>query len=277
MYGEYGRLIRGNMRFQGTGELTVSYALQAPEYRLLRERYPDAGWEIEAPLQKALFMLSWVHRQVRYAGDYDNADPQDALTLLAVGAGRKKGLNCLAMSVILCECLLAAGIRARVMDMMPLDDRDMDNHVVVEAYLPGAGGWVMLDPTYGCTCAGEAGNLLNLMQLRERVAEDRPFFFPADIRYNGEKVEDLDDVRHYYAKNLFFLRCRQRQGYGEHREYRQMLEIAPEGLDVRRRMADNLQFRMEAFGAFPLLQAWKDFEERQESRYIRPEALYREG
>ena len=159
-----------------------------------------------------------------------------------MGAGRKKGLNCLAMSVILCECLLAAGIRARVMDMMPLDDRDMDNHVVVEAYLPGAGGWVMLDPTYGCTCAGEAGNLLNLMQLRERVAEDRPFFFPADIRYNGEKVEDLDDVRLYYAKNLFFLR-----------------------------------FRMEAFGAFPLLQAWKDFEERQESRYIRPEALYREG
>ena len=51
MYGEYGRLIRGNMRFQGTGELTVSYALQAPEYRLLRERYPDAGWEIEDPLQ----------------------------------------------------------------------------------------------------------------------------------------------------------------------------------------------------------------------------------
>ena len=44
MYGEYGCLIRGNMRFQGTGELTVSYALQAPEYRLLRERYPDAGW-----------------------------------------------------------------------------------------------------------------------------------------------------------------------------------------------------------------------------------------
>lgn len=135
----------------------------------------------------------------------------------------------------------------------------------------------MLDPTYGCTCADEAGNLLNLMQLRERVAEDRPFFFPADIRYNGEKVEDLDDVRLYYAKNLFFLRCGQRQGYGEHREYRQMLEIAPEGLDVRRRMADNLRFRMEAFGAFSLLQAWKDFEERQESRYIRPEALYREG
>ena len=52
MYGEYGCLIRGNMRFQGTGELTVSYALQAPEYRLLRERYPDAGWEIEAPCKR---------------------------------------------------------------------------------------------------------------------------------------------------------------------------------------------------------------------------------
>ena len=52
MYGEYGRLIRGNMRFRGTGELTVSYALQAPEYRLLRERYPDAGWGIEAPCKR---------------------------------------------------------------------------------------------------------------------------------------------------------------------------------------------------------------------------------
>ena len=87
----------------------------------------------------------------------------------------------------------------------------------------------------------------------------------------------MDDVRLYYAKNLFFLRCRQRQGYGEHREYQQMLEAAPEGFDVRRRMVDNLRFRMEAFGAFPLLQAWKDFEERQEGRYILPEALYREG
>ena len=30
MYGEYGRLIRENMRFRGTGELTVSYALAGP-------------------------------------------------------------------------------------------------------------------------------------------------------------------------------------------------------------------------------------------------------
>lgn len=81
-------------------------------------------------LEKALNLLGWVNQHIRHKGNYDNSDRQDALTLLEAAFDKDYGINCLAMSIVLCECLLAVKIKARVMYMMPQNVEDGDTIAV---------------------------------------------------------------------------------------------------------------------------------------------------
>lgn len=184
------------------------------------------------------------------------------------------GINCLAMSIILCECLLAVNVKARVMYMMPFDAEDDDNHVVVEAYISELQKWIMVDPTYGSYCMDTTGKILNLYEIRQCITFDEDYIFSYTINYNGVKVEDIDDVKNYYAKDLFFLRCKSVQGYGKHREYDNILEIAPVGFDVHERMIRNLQYRIKTYGEHELFKKWMEYEAGHKNEYIDIKAIY---
>lgn len=88
------------------------------------------------------------------------------------------------------------------------------------------------------------------------------------------KVDNIDDVKNYYTKNLFFLRCKAVQGYGKHREYGNMLEIAPVSFDVHKRMVENIQFRIKTYGDFEIFRIWLAYEEKLQNRYIDIESIY---
>ena len=51
-------------------------------------------------------------------------------------------------------------------------------------------------------------------------------------------------------------------------EYKNMLEIAPLGFDVHKRMLNNLQYRIDTFGDYPVFQTWKNYEENLANIYI---------
>ncbi len=268
------RLIKENTEFQVSCNAEPVYRLQDEAYRFLEEKYHLPEIAGEHDLDKAVNLLAWVSRHIRHTGNYANTDCQDALTLLGLAFDTDYGINCLAMSVVLCECLLAVGMKARVMYMMPRHPEDDDNHVVVETFVPDLEKWIMLDPTYGSYCMDAGGSILNLYEIRTCIVKDEPFFFSDSICYNGAAVDDLGDVKDYYAKNLFFFRCRRIQGYGEHREYRNMSEIAPKGFDVHKRMVENLRFRIEKYGAFELLLKWLEYEEGLQNRYLDPDTFW---
>ena len=271
---KYTNVIKKNLLFQETDRTDITYQFQSHEYQLLEAEYHIAQVAGDNDLLKALNLLEWVNLHIRHTGNYDNSDTQDAMTLLAVAFDKDYGINCLAMSIILCECLLAVQVKARVMYMMPQEAEDGDNHVVVEAFVQELGKWIMLDPTYGSYCTDLQGNILNLYEIREAIAEDEEYFFCDKLNYNGNKDVDLADLKDYYAKNLFFLRCKSCQGYGLHREYGNMLEIAPLNFDVHERMVKNLQYRIQEYGDFPLFTIWKNYEESLCNKYVSIEQLY---
>ena len=84
----------------------------------------------------------------------------------------------------------------------------------------------------------------------------------------------LEDIKEYYAKNLFFLRSKSVQGYGVHREYGNMLELAPAGFDVHERMVANLQYRIKEYGACKLFSDWLAYESELCNRYIDINTFY---
>ena len=270
------KLIKENIDFHVSDNIEIEYRIDAPEYKQLEDKYhiSEITCKDNRDLDKALNLLAWVNSHIQHTGNYDNSDKQDALTLLDVAYDKDYGINCLAMSIVLSECLLAVGIKARVMYMMPKSAEDGDNHVVVEAFISELKKWIMLDPTYGSYCVGSDGAILNLFEMRNCIACDKEFFLSDTINYNGEKVDDLDDVKNYYAKNLFFFRVKSVQEYGGHREYGNMLEIAPLGFDVHKRMVDNLSYRIKTYGDFEMFRIWMKYEESLDNKYIDINAVY---
>lgn len=274
MNNDFIREIKIHTEFQVSDEIVIGYDLNKPEYAVLEDKYHILEIAGKSDLEKALHLLGWVNHHIRHQGNYDNSDRQDALTLLELAFDQDYGINCLAMSIILCECLLAAKVKARVMYMMPRNVEDGDNHVVVEAFVSDLNKWIMLDPTYGCYCLTSEGKILNLYEIRNHIVRNEAYHFSETMNYNGTKVDDIDDVKDYYTKNLFFFRCKAVQGYGEHREYGNMLEIAPSGLDVHKRMVENIQFRMKTYGDFEIFRIWLAYEEKLQNRYIDIESIY---
>ena len=271
---EWIREIKENTVFQISGKTPVTYSFGEPEYAALIEQYHLAEIAGTGDLEKSLHMLSWVNSHIRHKGNYDNSDTQDALTLLGAAFDKNYGINCLAMSIVLFECLLALRVRARVMYMMPKNAQDGDNHVVVEAYVPDRNKWIMLDPTYGSYCLNSEGEILNLYEIRNCIAQDTEYYFSASMNYNGNPVDDMDEIKTYYAKNLFFFRCKSIQGYGQHRNYGNILEIAPSGFDVHKRMTDNLRFRIDVCGDLEIFHTWMQYEENLGNVYIDPLSIY---
>lgn len=274
MKSEFTKEIKANTEFRISHDIQIEYNHQDSEFALLEEKYHLSEIAGNTDWEKVLNLLVWVNKHIHHTGGYDNSDSQDALTLLELAFDKEYGMNCLAMSIILCECLLAVNVKARVMYMMPKNAEDGDNHVVVEAFVSEKNKWIMVDPTYGSYCFDSNGNILNLYEMRNHIIRDEDYHFSDSMNYNGIKVDDIDDVKEYYAKNLFFLRCKKVQGYGRHREYGNILEIAPMGFDVHKRMVENLQFRIETYGDLELFRIWQRYEEGLENRYIDINSIY---
>ncbi len=270
----YSDAIKRNIHFQNQDIVDIMYQFHCPEYSLLEEKYHIKQIAGKSDLDKALKLLIWVNKHIHHTGNYDNSDEQDALTLLEVAYDKEYGINCLSMSIVLCECLLAVNIKARVMYMMPQEVNDGDNHVVVEAFISELNKWIMLDPTYGSYTINSKGYILNLYELRKCIEQDKNYLFSETINYNGTEVEDIDDVKDYYAKNLFFLRCKKYQGYGQHRQYGNIIEVAPCDFDVHERMIENLKYRINEYGNFPIFLTWKEYEENLNNVYVDIETIY---
>ena len=274
MSNEFINEIKKNLEFQVSDNILIEYMTCEPEYEILKEKYHFSSFVGEIDLEKALNLLAWINKHIKHTGNYDNSDKQDALTLLKLAYDSDYGINCLAMSIILCECLLAVNVKARVMYMMPKDANDGDNHVVVEAFISDLNKWIMLDPTYGSYCLDSNKIILNLYEIRKHIVEDKEYHFSQSINYNGTMVDDIDDVKNYYAKNLFFLRCKAVQGYGRHTEYGNILELAPKGFDVHNRMIENMLFRINTYGNFEVFHIWMEYEKSLNNKYIDINSIY---
>lgn len=255
-------------------ESAITYKTDSVEFEELREKYHLEEFVGLSDFQTCENVLKWVNKNIIHTGNYDGSDRQDALILLARAYQTQKGINCLSMSIVLCECLLALGIPTRVVYMMPEAIEDGDNHVVVESYISELRKWVMLDATYGSYCFDMHGNPLYLREIREVINAGTDYVFSELLNYNGETSLDIEDIKAYYKKNVFFFRCKSIQEYGSHREHGNMIEIAPEGFNVHERMVKNLEYRMKLYGESEYFVKWLKYESELANVYISEDAFY---
>ena len=250
-----------------------TYDNDHPKLKELKSIYPiEAIAGTGDDFSKAKNLLYWVSSHIYHKGNYMGSTPQNSIDLLdhTFDKGAENGVNCVCLAKILSECLLAVGLEARQVFIMPCSPYDGDNHVVTHVYIKNMGKWVMIDPTLNAFLSNERGIPLSLLELRNHLANQEPVFFNKDARYNDDDWND-DSIKEnidYFAKNLFYLQTNEVSTFGnpETTENR-FITLAPPGYDVREKELLNVEYRVKKNGDSHFYQEWLEGKKKEKWIY----------
>lgn len=236
--------------FRDDGQaITINYDLKNPNEDIISKYKIDRIAGDGTDFERSIRLLNWLCDHVYHYGYYDNHVGRDGLKLLdyAFDKGENRGINCRALSIILTECLLSVGIKARTVSMVPLSPYDGDNHVICEFYDEVRSKWVMIDPTFNLYLTDKDNNPLSILEIRNILADRKDVFLSKEANYNGKEVE-VDEITTYYGKNMFSLEVYEHQGRcSEELDNNRLINIVPKGFDVPKRKAANIEYRVREF------------------------------
>jgi hypothetical protein len=247
---------------EGCGELCEKYGL-----------FEVAGSKDD--FDKAINLLEWISSNIFHYGNYRNHVENTAMKLFeySFGKGVENGINCRSLSLALAECLLAVGINARTIYIMPFSPYDFDNHVVCEAWIERLGKWVMLDPSYNLYVFHE-GIYLSVLEFRELLANQTAVMINERANYNNDPI-NKEELVSYYAKDLFRFMVSDTQGSNsEDIDGRKMINITPIGYDVKNFTLANIDYRIMKSGENENLLKWRKEAEEEKIIYKGIDILY---
>ncbi len=254
MYEAYAGILKMLDDFRDDGvRAELSYRPDA-DYGELKEKYGVEKIAGEGSgLQRMSRLLCWLSSHIVHRGDYDNHVENRAVPLLdyAFDKGDECGINCNSLSIALTECLLAVGIKARAVYLMPMSPYDFDNHVVCEAWAEELSKWVMLDPTYNLVLFDDNGVPLGVVEIREALADMKRPVFSKGANYNGKDLDE-GEILTYYAKDFFRFMVREVQPDGG-----RVITVAPVGYDAKKSGLENIDYRIRTRGGSEGLRAWR--------------------
>ncbi len=190
-------------------------------------------------ISKIKNLLYWVHDLIPHNGGAEWPDCAFNIRDLEK-AGKKRGLNCRFMAIMLTEALLAEGIPARYITCESKAwDTDSDCHVICVAWSRSLSKWVWVDPTHAAYVTDENGVMLHPGEVRHRLQNDLPLILNEDANWNHkEKTTKKEYIDKYMAKNLYIMSCNsfnQAQPEGPSENAKGLfIALVPEGSDYTR-------------------------------------------
>lgn len=180
-----------------------------PKLVELREAYrlgevAGAGDEVS----KILNLMRWVHKQVSYDGNAPNPAPRTAMNIIRATQEEGRGVNCRMMATVLNEVYLSMGYRSRFIACLPEQTRVEECHVVNSVFSETLDKWVYMDPSFEAYFTDSSGELLGLMEIRERLISGNPLVVNEELNLNGERYQGgRDGYKRYMAKNTVRFEC----------------------------------------------------------------------
>jgi hypothetical protein len=165
-------------------------------------------------ISKILNILHWVHYVVWHDGEADKPASMNTLDLISYQRIESRGMNCRMMATILNECYLSLGIKSRLVTCMPKELDYEECHVINAVYSEELGKWIWVDPTFDAYVMNEKGELLGLMEVRERLINNKTLILNPEANWNRLKSETKEGYLYeYMAKNLYRLQCQLVSGF----------------------------------------------------------------
>lgn len=197
-----------------------TYDFDNEEYTLLKSKYGIEKFTADgSEFEKAIRLMNEYAPRLKHQSDYDNHVEMNALALLEYSLDNKKhGINCRSKAQILNEMLLASGIYARKVWIMPNSEYDNDCHVVNEVWDTKLNKWIMLDITNNEYWVDENGVPLSILEIRYKGAKNE-FCTPVEV---GDKTDNLLKLKEkhiadfiYIMKNMVYMKYCDQNTLGE--------------------------------------------------------------
>lgn len=246
------------LRNEGKKDIHFSYDNSNLQFTHLRANYPiEAIAGNGGDFAKAINLMRWLSSHIYYKGNFNEPIAHNSLELLnyAYDKGALYGINCVALATILSECLLAIGLKARRVFLMPCSPYDGDFHAVTHVYIREMDKWVMFDPTFNIYFSNKQGEYLSILDLRSYLANQELVIF-------NDKAKDKENLE-YFAKNLFYFQMFERSTFGEGNAIgegsapgNRFITLSPQGYDAKQMRLINIEYRIKAYGNSPAVHNW---------------------
>lgn len=174
------------------------------EYDEIKEKYSlNKVVNGDSDFERALSLMQWLTDNTYYNGNqllFHKWLPDITLKILKFSYGKpfEYAINCRYKAVVLTDLLIAYGIKAVPVALLDADNDG--NHIMVHAFLSDEQKWVLLDPSFNTYFTDEAGNVLNVFELRDRYLNMQE---PIICGYNFNGTTKAIDV----YKVLFIKSC----------------------------------------------------------------------
>jgi len=205
--GDYAQILKDHAAYKAQPELEVpEFTYQGAtesELRELRRTYhlDDVAGQGD-DVSRITNLMRWVHKTIRHDGGSTNPQPRNALNILEITSGNKRGVNCRMLATVLNEVYLSMGFKSRHITCLPKYKDDPDCHVINIVYAPSAGKWLYMDPSFEAYFKNEKGELLSIAEVREYIIENKKLILDKEINWNGQAYDPESYLR-YMSKNLF--------------------------------------------------------------------------
>jgi transglutaminase-like putative cysteine protease len=130
-------------------------------------------------------LMAWVNRTVRHDGSHSPNVDKNASSLIAYSRETGRAINCRMIALILNECYLAMGFPSRLVSCLPKDNSTNESHAINVVYSRTLDKWLWMDATFNACMMDEAGNLLSIEEVRQRVIDEKPLFINEEASRNG--------------------------------------------------------------------------------------------
>lgn len=242
-------------------DATFEYDLNNVRLKELRNHYKlDELIEGDDELTAIIHILNWVSTSCTYDGTNGNQLDLNSINILDYLENYKgKGVNCRCLATVLAECLLAIGVKARVLHLIPMSPYDMDNHVVVMAYLASKNKWIYLDPTYNCYITDDKAEVLSPLEIRTAMANLKSLDLGAGfITRDGTIVdgEFKSSYLEYISKNIFAFKCVLNNSFQSETDLATYVCLCPEGYNITDVLKLNREYRASYYQDRDALNAW---------------------
>ena len=151
-----------------------------------------------------LDLIGYVHALVPWNGTAAwPSTSLNTLTILSHAQTMQAGVNCRMKAIMLQELYLAAGIPARMVSCIPLDENDSDSHVIVSVWSNELKKWIWADPSFNAYVMNGEGQLASIEEVRNGLIHNERFFLNADAELRGEPLSESFYFDQYMMKNLY--------------------------------------------------------------------------
>jgi len=158
-------------------------------------------------------LLKWVHRTIRHDGNSPSPDPENALNILDYCEETGRGVNCVAMAIVLNEVYLSMGWQSRVIHGNAKYYMYTEWHAFNIVYSKTLDKWVYVDPTFLGYYTDDDGMVMSVAEIRDNLRRDIPLHLDEDADYNGSPLSQTDNL-HYLSKNFYRFACVVNSSFG---------------------------------------------------------------